>query len=223
MKRISIGNDIVDLQYINPGRSKQKKFYSKFITEAETRLYAETNPVFSFEQFIWFSWSVKESVFKFQKRFNPKLSFAPGKINIQQIYFPEKNVNQQFEDDRLEQKGFVQKGFISSTSSINSATVFSKSFISNEFIFTVTGNREYFRNIFWGIQKINDTAYHSQSENVRKFCLKKLMKVLKEDSTNILKAESGYPYLANHENIFLSFAHHNNFIAYSFFENISFS
>lgn len=86
MKRNSIGNDIVALKSIDAKKTRQQKFYSKFLTVTEVDLYKKNSlTALPFEHFIWLCWSIKEAVFKFQKRLNPKFIFSFRKIQVQQI------------------------------------------------------------------------------------------------------------------------------------------
>ena len=76
----STGNDIIGLKSIDPHLTIQQRFYSKILSFSELELYyrkaSETIP---FENFIWLLWSVKESVYKYQKRNFPDLVFSSGK------------------------------------------------------------------------------------------------------------------------------------------------
>ena len=88
MKQNSIGNDIVALKHISVERTRQENFYSKFLTTSELDIFTRLQSLISFEQFAWLCWSIKEAVYKFQKRLQPQLLFGYKKIIVQQIDIP---------------------------------------------------------------------------------------------------------------------------------------
>ena len=79
---LGTGNDIVALAAINVERTRQSNFYSKILSLSEQQLYNELQSQLPFENFVWLAWSVKESAYKFLKRFMPDLVFSPTKIMI---------------------------------------------------------------------------------------------------------------------------------------------
>ena len=77
---ISAGNDIVALNVIDIQRTQSPAFYAKFITPTEFELY---NPnEITLINFVWLLWSAKESAYKYLKRINSELIFAPIKIKV---------------------------------------------------------------------------------------------------------------------------------------------
>ena len=215
MKGTSIGNDIVTLANTNPARTQEKRFYSKFLTEAEVELYFNNTYSFSLEEFIWLCWSIKESVFKFQQRLQPELVFAAGRISIQKISTPSKPqhfaVDDVFENDRLP----IENAY-TSVALINSVPFYSHSFITNEFIYTITADEVCCSNISWGIKRIEETSYDIQSQSVRIFASQKIANVLNTDQADILKTETGYPFIKQHPQLPVSLTHHHHFIGYAF-------
>jgi phosphopantetheinyl transferase (holo-ACP synthase) len=216
MKRISIGNDIVTLANTNAARTREKRFYSKFLTEAEVNLYSNNTSAFSFEQFAWLCWSIKESVYKFQQRLQPQLAFAAGKINIQKINIPLKPQCFFAEKDLFEMNCLPVEHCYTSLTFIGSIPFYSRSFITDELIYTVTADEVYCNNIYWGIKKIEDASYYIQSQSVRMFASQKMSQVLNSDEADILKTKAGYPFIKQYPQIPVSFTHHHQFIGYAF-------
>lgn len=213
---ISIGNDIINLQLINPERTKQEKFYSKIICKSELRLFQNNNfNTLSFENFVWLAWSVKESVYKFYKRNNHHTLFSPTKIIIQQIDLPIKQKPLNFYKQH-EGISFCEEECYCCQVSFKEIIFYTRSFVYDEMIFTVANNTNCFDNIYWGIKTIDDDAYTSQSKSVRAFSLKKLSSFFKNINLSIGKSEAGYPVLMQQKNLPISFTHHGNFIGYAF-------
>jgi phosphopantetheinyl transferase (holo-ACP synthase) len=211
----STGNDIVALQLINTERTHKKSFYSKILCSEEVSLYTQINlPGLSFENYIWLLWSVKESVYKFCKRHNPRLLFSPTRIKIQEVSFP---VTQQDAGANATQEGFsfLKEDAYCCQVSFNAKTYYGRSFINDELIFSVVNNEDDFQNIYWGIQHIQDDAYVTQAKAVRSLALDKLKKIVSSNNLLITKTTTGYPEVVQHPHIKLSFAHHGKFVAYS--------
>ena len=152
MKKHSIGNDIVALEATNAARTCQPRFYSKFLTKAETGLFENHRSAITQEQFIWLCWSIKESVYKFQQRLQPQLAFAAGKINIKEISTP---LQPQF----LDANSLIEGNFLpfencfTSVTVTNSMPFYSYSFLTGHFIYTITANNQDCNNLHWGIKK----------------------------------------------------------------------
>ena len=219
----STGNDIVALNVINRLRTNQYNFYSKILSVSEEALYSR--PGFAqmpFEEFVWLLWSVKESVYKYQKRIVPGLVFSPAKIIIQRIDPPFRQALKSFggiqwESNKNESSEELFKGVIICGSYI----FYSRSKIHDELISTVVSNDKHFENTRWGIKSIEDTAYKNQSKAVRAFVLEKLNSLLVGgyENLSISKNRQGCPVVlkgAMEMNIPVSLAHHDHFIAYSF-------
>ena len=103
----STGNDIIGLKIINPQLTKQERFYSKILSFSEIELYyRKASATIPLENFIWLVWSIKESVYKYQKRNFPDLLFSPGKIIIQTIDFPKKCTATEFGTVQYESNDF---------------------------------------------------------------------------------------------------------------------
>src|ERR1700760_194089 len=83
---LSTGNDLVCLSATRPERTGQPRFYFRILTADELALYHPGMlPGWSFDAFVWLCWSVKESVFKYRKRFQPELVFAPLRIVVTSV------------------------------------------------------------------------------------------------------------------------------------------
>ena len=215
MKKYSIGNDIVALEATNSARTCQPRFYSKFLTTTETGLFEKAKPVITQEGFIWLCWSIKESVYKFQQRLQPQLAFAAGKISIKEINAPlqQRSLDTNF---LIESNSLQAENCFTSVAVINSIPLYSYSFITGHFIYTITANKENCNNLHWGIKKIDEVNYNNQSLSVRQFASQKLSGVLNTDAFKILKDTAGIPYLQQHPQIPVSFTHHHHFVAYAF-------
>jgi phosphopantetheinyl transferase (holo-ACP synthase) len=195
---ISAGNDIVALQAVDPQRTQSPAFYSKFISPAELELY---NPnEISLVNFVWLLWSAKESAYKYFKRFDPELVFAPAKIMVRQlrILTPLKidaDANNQY-------KGELK---------INDTALSFLSITTDQFIVTTIDQGD----VKWAVKQIETSDYESQSKAVRSF----LLNDLKMPGVTIGKHPAGYPVLlkdGQELDIALSFAHHDRYIAYSY-------
>jgi phosphopantetheinyl transferase (holo-ACP synthase) len=219
----STGNDIVALKVINKQRTNHIRFYSKILSVSEqTLFYRQRFIEMPFEKFVWLLWSVKESVYKYQKRIVPGLVFSPAKIIIQGIDPPYRRTDTSFgdiewENNNNESSEEFYKGIV-----IFGADIFYfRSKIHDELISTVVNNDENFENVWWGIKSIGHADYDNQSKAVREFILNKLNFILPGSNANlnIGKCPLGYPVVlkgVKEMNIPVSLAHHDHFIAYSF-------
>jgi phosphopantetheinyl transferase (holo-ACP synthase) len=216
---ISTGNDIVSLARTDPGRTKQKRFYSKILSAEEIELFkGNSSQTMSFENFIWLAWSVKESVYKFYKRNHPQISFAPTKIKIKEVLLPSKQDVLDF-SDQIEGICLDDRIGYSCKVIFDSLTFYTRSLVTDKLIFTVASNTECFNNVHWGIKEISDGTYIKQSQEIRSFTINKLRKIFLSDDINIEKSECGYPVIAQRKNIPLSFSHHGKFVGYTFVFN----
>ncbi|HWK03017.1 MAG TPA: 4'-phosphopantetheinyl transferase superfamily protein [Puia sp.] len=239
----SAGNDIVALAAIDKQRTHHSRFYSKILADAERPLFDSLQPgTMSFENFVWLLWSIKESVYKYLKRTEPGLLFAPAKIHIRKIELP------RIHADLLHDISAAPLRSVSAVSSeetqwesrgtgpgdesykgialFESRIFYFRSKIHPDFIATVVNSEESFENIWWGVQSIGHSDYTHQSLAVRSFALNKLNAVLfagrdaaGKSPLQIGKSPLGYPLLlkdTREMTIPLSFAHHANFVAYSF-------
>ncbi len=217
---ISIGNDIISLNAINPDRTKQVRFYSKIVSPSELKLYyTEEFSGISFENFVWLLWTVKESVYKFQKRNSHNLKFSPVKIGIETIDFPKKRSIGKFKNLEFNQDSFYKEEFHTGTARFGNNIFYFKSIINEELISTIVSNDENFENTRWGFKSIDGNNYESQSKEVRTFALNELKTIFPKNSFNIRKHNVGYPVLLSEgkdTNIPLSFTHHGRFVGYSF-------
>jgi phosphopantetheinyl transferase (holo-ACP synthase) len=215
---ISIGNDIVALSAINRQRTNDIRFYSKFITPTELALYQQPAiAAIPFESFVWLLWSVKEASYKYQKRLDPDLVFSPTKIVVQHINipttYPDKVINDTWEVEAL------GDDFTHGEVDINTSKLSFKSIINDDLIATVVDRESEFQNINWGIQQIKHTDSENQSQLARMFLLNRLYSIFPKGNFTLQKSPVGYPLLLNNDietGIFISMAHHHNYISYCF-------
>ncbi|MEO6631953.1 MAG: 4'-phosphopantetheinyl transferase superfamily protein [Mucilaginibacter sp.] len=209
----SAGNDIVALDAINIERTNDSRFYSKFITPPELALYSLDIP---FESFVWLLWSAKEAAYKYWQRNQPNLIFSPGKLIIQSLHLPPN-----FTPTPLTSicESTNQYQLVTGTISNGQKQLHFHSIVFTNVLATVVNADEDFDNVYWGIQQIPQTDSQSQSASVRAFALNKLSDVLKAGELSIAKSEVGHPVVLKSDlaiDIPLSFAHHEEFVGYSF-------
>jgi len=212
---ISAGNDIVALKAINIARTKQQNFYSKIISDSEKSLYDQQfSGRLPFEHFVWLLWSVKESVYKYLQRIIPELVFSPTKIIINQLNAPTNDPTLVFEgrdfNDNIVYKGVVEFG---------AHTLYSRSIITETFIFSVVNHTDNFERVLWGIRPINSAEPGRQSEGVREIALAMLNSLFPDAKLKIDKNLHGIPVLLKDGveiPVPVSLAHHDHYVAYSF-------
>ncbi|GAA4083634.1 4'-phosphopantetheinyl transferase superfamily protein [Mucilaginibacter panaciglaebae] len=195
---ISAGNDIVVLQAVDAQRTQSPAFYSKFISPKELALYKPDE--LSLVNFVWMLWSAKESAYKYLKRNNPELIFAPAKMTVQQlrIFTPLKtdtNAHNQYKGEL--QTNDIALPFLSVT--------------TDQFIATTIDQGD----VRWAVKQIETSDYESQSKAVRSF----LLDDLKMSGVTIEKHPAGYPVLLKDGKdlgIAVSFAHHDRYISYCY-------
>ncbi|MDB5022647.1 MAG: 4-phosphopantetheinyl transferase superfamily protein [Mucilaginibacter sp.] len=212
---ISTGNDIVVLKAINIARTRQGNFYGKIISVSEKDLYdRQLAGRIPLENFVWLSWSIKESVYKYLQRITPELIFSPARIIISQILLPS--------DHRatgLEGRGFNDALVYKSAVTFGDHTLYSRSIISEEFIFSVVNHADHFEHTCWGIRLISSPEPAHQSEAARVFLTERLHTLFPADQLLISKSPHGYPVILKNGAqipIPVSLAHHDHYVAYSF-------
>ena len=216
----SAGNDIISLNHIDIARTKQARFYTKFLLPAEVNLYNDSHlSKLNFENFVWLLWSVKESVFKFCKRNSPQLIFAPGKIIVESIQPPLVNNRNSFVTEEITGTSSIKKECYQCVITVGSHVFYSRSKLYTEIIHTIVNNKDDFNDIYWGIRQIENAQPNSQSENVRHLILKTISNLYPDAEISIDKNNAGCPVVKMNENemnIPVSFTHHGHFVAYSF-------
>ena len=212
---ISTGNDIVALKAINIARAKQQNFYRKIITDAEEALYDEQfSDKIPFEQFVWLLWTIKESVYKYLQRINQGLVFSPTRIVIGQIEQPNYNYMSIFES-----RGFNEESVYKGIAKFGPHTLYSRSIVTEDFIFSVVNHINSFEQVMWGIKPIDSSDPDQQSKAVRAFTIAMLKSLLPGAELEIGKSVHGYPILLKNgieTPVPISLAHHDHFVAYSF-------
>jgi len=214
----SAGNDIVALNAIDIQRTRDVRFYSKFITDSELAIYQQQSLPLPFEVFVWLLWSVKESAYKYLQRHDAGLLFSPTKFIVEQLHTPSgltltpfKGIYWDSEDSSVD--------YITGSVSCGNRLLYFRSYLTNDFITSVVNSNEQFENIYWGIQLVESTHHQHQSQEVRNFALIKLKSLLDIDDLRIVKSEIGYPVVMEGGTpleVDLSFAHHDRFVGYSF-------
>lgn len=216
----STGNDIVALKAINVARTKQPNFYSKIITPQEEQYYdLQLRGALPLDIFVWIAWSVKESVYKYLKRHHPELVFSPSKMHLTGL----KVWSETDLADEMEGSGFEENPVCQGELTSAEGLFYFRSILTDSYIFTVVNSRDDFKNIYWGIRRIASNKPEDQSGEVRKFLLQRLDKLFPGNDFQVKKSEIGYPVvMINGEELplALSFAHHDDFIGYSFVLNV---
>jgi phosphopantetheinyl transferase (holo-ACP synthase) len=196
----STGNDIVALAATDEDRTSRPRFYSRILTPAELSLYDElTGEGLSFSSFVWLMWSIKESVYKYVSRAEPGLRFAPLKIPVTSLRRREDHYS-----------GMIGYGPL---------TLYSRTFLADETIMTVVSAQEDFSNVHWGLRRIENPDYSTQSALVRTFALQSLSMVLPGAELRIIKSPDGPPEVWDGEHRLhmpLSLAHHGPYVAWSY-------
>jgi phosphopantetheinyl transferase (holo-ACP synthase) len=205
---ISAGNDIVALKAVDLQRTELPAFYSKFITEAELALHEHS--ALPFSTFIWLLWSVKESAHKYFKRLDNGLVFSPIKIVVEQL-----TQTNSFDDSKLRCDVAIES-YYTIISSFDETTLYFKSVINNDFIATTVA----IGNVYWGVKRIDNSNYKTQSAAVRLFALDTLSNTVVGDDLWFDKHPwGGYPMLMHGHSLVdipISFAHHDRYVSYAF-------
>jgi phosphopantetheinyl transferase (holo-ACP synthase) len=215
---ISIGNDIVALHATDKAKTMDPRFYGKILSAQELLFYQETQH--SLDVFIWLVWSIKESVYKCQKRLFPDLGFAPFHISVQQLNYSEVSMDPFFSPGSCAWQVPGYYTYCSGEVTLHGAILYFRSLITDQYIFSVVAPQPDFKDVYCGIRCIDDTSYLHQSSEVRAFALEKLADLIPyANSLAFYKPAEGYPVLqadvALPDSVF-SFSHHYNFIAYCF-------
>jgi phosphopantetheinyl transferase (holo-ACP synthase) len=217
---ISVGNDIISLKKIDAARTKQARFYTKFLTQEEVDLYDEKiSNILPFEHFAWLLWSIKESVYKCHKRNNTQLVFSPKKIIVQQVDLPKGQPVGVFDGNKIEANGFDSVRTFGCTAICEGIYFNSRSLVNNEFIHSVATNGDGFMQIQWGITCIESGDYAGQHRTVRDFARNRLQQLFPSSTLLITKDTEGIPLATIEDperNLPLSFSHHEQFVGYCF-------
>jgi phosphopantetheinyl transferase (holo-ACP synthase) len=213
-----IGNDIVCISK-KPFRNRISRLEKKIFCNAEYQILEDLNS----EKRIALIWSIKESAFKCCNR-HFLYDFVPNEFCIKNIVIHrvKKNAVRFNKQCLIEGMGF--SGYEHFTSSVKtpSGPVIAKSILGPGFVFTIAAaNSDDAEAIFWGIKKINEPDYQSQSIQVRESLINRLIKKKR------LRAGDGFtfsklgttPYLNVHTikcEILISFSHDDQFVAYAY-------
>jgi len=201
----SAGNDIVALAAIDAERTRQPNFYSRIITPAEREFYLlHLEEQLAFEHFVWLAWSVKESAYKFLKRFEPQLVFSPSKMHLNELSFTGENFG-----------GTIHSG---------DQRLYSRSFVSRDYIFSIVNGEKDFSDVHCGIAQIAFDEPGEQSRAVRELLMHNLRQLFPESDLHFTKSPHGWPIVVNDDRelpVPVSFAHHGHFVAYTYQSNLA--
>ena len=214
----SAGNDIVALIAIDIQRTRDARFYSKFITDSELSTYQQLSTSIPFEIFVWLLWSVKESAYKYLQRHDAGLQFSPIKFIVEQLNIPADFNLTSFTGIYWDSEETPAK-YITGSVSLGNTRLYLRSYLTLDLITSVVDANEQFDNVYWGIQLIEQTDHQHQSQAVRNFALVKIKSLLAIDDIRIVKSEIGYPVVMEGGTpleVDLSFAHHARWVGYSF-------
>lgn len=214
----SAGNDIVALNAIDIQRTRDARFYSKFITDSELAIYQQLSLPLPFEIFVWLLWSVKESAYKYLQRHDAGLQFSPIKFIVDQLKIPADFNLTPFTGLYWDSEE-TPANYITGSVSYGNTHLYFRSYLTDDFIISVVDADKQFENVYWGIKSIDQTNSDHQSKAVRELLLGKLQSVLSIDNLHIVKSEIGYPVVMNGDtplDIEVSFAHHDRWVGYSF-------
>jgi hypothetical protein len=197
---MSTGNDIVALGATDRDRTCRYRFYSRILSPAEFSLYDRLSSArLSFHSFVWLLWSIKESAYKYSSRSKPDLVFAPLKIGITLVT--------------------PLDDFFEALIPCGSHMLYSRSFVTEETIMTIVSGDRDFSDTRWGLHRIADPKYASQSSKVRAFALESLTAALPDTAFRIVKTPGGPPVLWGNDHptgIPISFAHHDRYVAWCY-------
>jgi phosphopantetheinyl transferase (holo-ACP synthase) len=200
MMRIT-GNDIVALDAIDRMRTRQPRFYSKILSGDEKELFSRTEGIgLMFDEFVWLSWSVKESAYKYLKRRQPALVFFPTKCVVEKIFSS-------------------APGICRGRAVWGTHVLYFRSMIHSRYLSTVVSEEEEPGHHYWETARIDRSAYSAQSAAVRENALKQLDAISPGKSWRIIKDPAGCPVAVadwTRTEIPVSLAHHGHYVAYSF-------
>ena len=214
----SAGNDIVALNAIDIQRTRDARFYSKFINDSELAIYQQLSTSLPFEIFVWLLWSVKESAYKYLQRHDAGLQFSPIKFIVEQLKIPADFNLTPFTGIYWDSEE-TPASYITGSVSYGHTHLYFRSYLTDDFITSVVNDDEHFANVYWGIQLIESSDHQHQSQEVRNFALIKLKALLDIQDLCIVKSEIGYPVVMEGGTpleVALSFAHHDRWVGYSF-------
>ena len=217
----SIGNDIVALHMIDPGRSQFPGFYAKILAPSEAALH---QPPLSFPVFLWTLWSIKESVYKFVRRHEPDLIFGPTKIVVE-IFLPIAPPAV-LPDAPSESAAAAARPVPPAVSSVFQSRVrfrdaffHTRSHIFPDCISTVVSSTDDFTDVRWGLRRTSDASSVAESAAVRKYFLEELYLLYPDSIWALDKSPAGYPILLRDNQpseIPVSFAHHGGIVGYAY-------
>lgn len=223
----SIGNDIVDLNFIDKKRTCESRFFSKILSPSEQELFRrpEAAPI-PFEVYVWLLWSAKEAAYKFLKRYQPDLVFSPTKIICNNLELTQDTSSRTCfgtrQDERMDlHDGLSIRRLTDGTTlvlSYGEYHLFASSVITADYIHTIVNDSAGFSRINYAIRKIAQDDHESQSKAVRELAIEQLTTLYPGYDIAIIKADAGYPAIVKDgelQDTPLSFAHHGHYAGYA--------
>lgn len=196
---VSTGNDIVALLATDKERTVRPAFYSRILSADEQALF---DPLvfggLSFDHYIWLLWSIKESVYKYQRRHHPGLVFSPRNIIVRIT---------------------TSEDFYAGIITYKSQLLYSRSVIRDGVIISVVSADREGKNTLWGYDTIDHAGYTLQSASVRTQAEAHLNAALARTGLTIAKDPAGIPVVQENGRLLdipISLAHHDRYIAWSF-------
>ncbi len=216
---ISAGNDIVSLTATNVTRTKSPEFYAKIISPAEKKLSNKLDQaVLPFDRFVWLLWSIKESAYKYLHRLDPGIVFTPVKFEVQSIEIPLGFICAESGADKISAEGFEGSITFNGLVIFGDKKLFSRTMVFSDFIASFVNIDNDFAHVFWGIKRIEDSAYQLQSGAVREFVLDELAVVSGLENLAIEKNDDEIPFLLSNGRrleVPVSLSHHERWVAFS--------
>ena len=214
----SIGNDVVWLPAAERKKCSQPHYYKKIISEAELSLFA-LSP-YSFPDFVWLIWSIKESVYKCQRTAPQGKVFSPAAISVERIIFPATSSRKEISFRHGSWEGSPHEDWCSGEASLAGKVYTFRSWVTALFIYSVASEGYPLPDVYTGIRVIPDSRPADQSAGVRRFLLSRLSREwpLRKAGT-VANDTTGYPYLQqalDFPDITLSFTHHGPLVSYAF-------
>jgi phosphopantetheinyl transferase (holo-ACP synthase) len=173
----SIGNDLV---YLTARRNNpdfnEARYLQKILAPQEYAVYHKLCS--DKEACIWLFWSLKEALFKFEKRNHHGLIFNPQSFHVEKITLAQHDLSVDLSVNQSALYKGIPDGCIRSELCTKYSSLKGMSFFTREFVHSVVfKEEEELRDLLWGIKKIESDDYRSQSDNLNSFTIKSIRSV----------------------------------------------